>query len=84
MALTEQTKFFVGVLDDGQIELRKTRVILDGTDVVGEKHHRQVLEPGQDVQLFPLKIRDICAVVWTPEVIADFERKRAAQRSLEP
>lgn len=84
MAIIEQTKFFIGILDDGQIELRRSRIFLDNTitppDLVGEKHHRQVLEPGQDVSSFPLKIRQICNVVWTPQVIADYEAAKAARR----
>lgn len=79
MALNETTKFFLGILDDGQVELRKTRIITDS--VTGEKferHHRQVLEPGQDVTSQPNKVRQICAVVWTPQVIADYLAAKAA------
>lgn len=73
MALTESTKFFLGILDDGQIEFRKTRIIKDTVSgEIFEKHHRQVLEPGQDVTSFPNKIRQIAAVVWTPQVIAAY------------
>lgn len=78
MALTEKTKVFLGILDDGQVEFRKTRIIMDGTEIVGEKHHRQVLEPGQDVTSQPNKIRQICAVVWTPQVISDYQAAKAA------
>jgi len=81
MALTETTKFFLGILDDGQIEFRKTRVILDGVEVVGENHHRQVLVPGQDVTSFPAKIRNIAAVVWTPAVIAAYLAAKAAAQN---
>ena len=79
MAFTERFSFFLGILDDGQIEFRKTRVILDGVDIVGERHHRQVLEPGQDVTTFPLKIRQIANVVWTPAVVAAYEAAKAAR-----
>lgn len=76
MPLTEQIKFFHGILDDWQIEFRRTRVILDGTDVIGEKHFRQVLYPGQDVSAFPAKTRAICNFVWTPAVIAAYEANK--------
>lgn len=79
MALTETTKFFIGVHDDGQIEFRRTRVILDGEEVIGQKHHRQVLEPGQDVSQFPNRLRQIAQVVWTPQVIADYQAAKAAR-----
>ncbi len=83
MALTETTRFFLGILDDGQIEFRRTRQILDTAttppELVGEKHHRQVLEPGQDVTSLPTKVRQVCAVVWTPAVIAAYLAAKAAQ-----
>ena len=80
MSLTESIKLFLGVEDDGQIRLRTTRVILDSAEVVGEKHHSRVLEPGQDVSNFPPKVRTVCATVWTPEVIADYEAAKAARK----
>jgi hypothetical protein len=80
MAISDQFKFFIGVLEDGQIEYRKTRVLTDGPDVF-EKHFRQVLEPGQDVTSFPAKLRQICAVVWTPAVIAAYLAAKAAREA---
>ena len=83
MALTEQVKFYVGILDNGVIELRKTRVI---TDTVSgdtfDRNHRQVFEPGQDVTSQPAKIRNICALIWTPQVIADYVAWKASQPPL--
>ena len=80
MALTEQTRFFIGILDDGLVEYRRTRVLTDGEDVF-EKHHRQMLEPGQDIAAYPLKLRQICAVVWTPGVIAAYLAAKAAREA---
>lgn len=81
MAFTEQTKFFIGILDDGQIEFRRTRVIFDGVEVVGEKHHRQVLEPGQDVSSYPPKLRQVCNLIWTPQVITAYLAAKALRES---
>lgn len=50
---------------------------MDGTEFIGEKNIRQTLEPGQDVSTFPQKIRSICALVWTPAVIAAYQLKKA-------
>lgn len=84
MALSERTKTYMGILDDGQIELRRTRVILDGGEVIGERHHRQVLEPGQDVTLFPARVRRISEAVWTPQVIADYLAAKAVKLPIQP
>lgn len=82
MALSEQTRTFFGLEDDGQIGWRRTRVILDGTDVVAEKHVRVVLEPGQDVSAYPPKVRALCNFVWTPAVIAAYAAAKAARGTL--
>lgn len=78
-ALTEQAKIFHGIEDDGQIRLRRTRVILDGGEVVAERHTSQVLEPGQDVSAFAPRTRALCAFVWTPAVIAAYAAAKAAR-----
>jgi len=79
MAFTTRMAFFHGILDDGQIELRITRQVSDDLEMIGEKHHRQVLAPGQDVSTFPLKTRRICTAVWTPEVIEAYLAAKAAR-----
>ena len=78
MALTERTSYFIGVRDDGQIEFRKTRVFLEDGEMVAEKHFREVLEPGQDVSIYPNKLRQIANIIWTPQVIAAYQAAKAA------
>lgn len=68
----------IGILEDGQIEVRRTRRVFDGTDILGEKHMRFVLEPGQDVSNQPLRLQRICNTVWTAQVIADYAAAKAA------
>ena len=80
MALTEQPAFFIGIKEDGLIEYRKTRRIFEDGVFLTEKHHREVLEPGQDVTSYPNKLRQIAAVVWTPAVIAAYLAAKAAQQ----
>lgn len=78
MALVGSVKFFHGILDDGQIEFRRTRVVTDGDDVF-EKHFRQVLEPGQDVSGLPPRTQALCNFVWTPAVVAAYRAAKAAR-----
>jgi hypothetical protein len=73
MALTDQTVITsISILEDGQMQIRRTRRILDGTDLIGERHVRFVLEPGQDVSAQPPRVQAVCGVVWTPAVIATY------------
>jgi hypothetical protein len=84
MALSDSIEWFMGILDDGQIQLRRTRIIYDGAEEVARKHFRQVLQPGQDVSSFPARVRNVAAVVWTPAVISAWQQKQAAIAALLP
>lgn len=70
------------VLLDGQIQARLARVILDndGSELT-RTFHRQVLEPGQDVSAFPLRVRQLCAFLWTPEVVSAYAVAKAAREA---
>ena len=73
MALTEQTIISaMTILEDGQIQVRRSRRVYDGADMIGERYHREVLLPGQSILTQPPQVKEICAVVWTPDVIAAF------------
>lgn len=80
-------KFVIGlmsVLEDGQIQLRTDRVVLDhdGTEI-SRTYHRQVLEPGQDVSESPdTRLKAVTATVWTPDVVQAYETKKAANLKL--
>lgn len=82
MALTEDVQWFFGVQNDFQIEVRRTRVILDGAEVVAEKHQRFVVEPDQDVSAFPARVQFVCNRLFTAQVIADYKAAKAARPPL--
>lgn len=70
MALREVTVVSaIEVLEDGQIQIRRSRRVFDGSELLAERYHRVVLEPGQNVSTFPQRVQAICSVVWTQVVI---------------
>lgn len=80
MAITDTTVLsHIGILEDGQIQVRRTRRVFEGKEMLGEKHFRFVLEPGQDVTVLPPRLQAVCAAVWTPQVIADYVAAKAAR-----
>lgn len=82
MPITDKTVFdAITILEDGQIQVRRARVILDldGVTELSRTFNRAVLEPGQDVSSFPPKIRGICNLIWTPQVISDYLAAKAAR-----
>jgi hypothetical protein len=78
MAFTENLEWFIGIEDEGLIQLRRTRVIMDETGEIARRHHRMLLEPGQDISTLPLKVRQVAQVIWTPAVITAWQAKKAA------
>lgn len=82
MALTEQTVIdHIGILEDGQIQVRSARRILDNGVRIAETYHRVVLEPGQDVTSYPPRLQSVCATLWTPAVIALYLAAHAARQN---
>ena len=81
--LTEQIVISsIEVLEDGQIQVRRSRRIFDGVTRIAEQYHRHVLDPadplppGEDA-----RVQAVAQLLWTPSVIAERKQKRAeAQR----
>lgn len=85
MALSEQTVMDkIEVLEDGVIQVRQSRRIFDNGELVAERYHRSILEPGDPVTALPARLRSICQAVWTPQVISDYQAKKLARTSLGP
>ena len=80
--LTEQTVIsHIGVLEDGQLQIRRSRRIYDGTTMLAEQYHRHVVEPGQPLNQEDARVRVVAQVLWTPEVIQAFIQAKAARRN---
>ena len=66
------------ILEDGQIQLREEVVYEEDSVELFRKFHRRVLEPGvEDVASLPARLRAICEAIWTPDVITEYQRKKA-------
>jgi hypothetical protein len=63
---------------NGLMELRLATVIEEDGQELGRKFFREVLEPGQNVSTYPGKVKSLCALIWTPQVISDYAAAKAA------
>lgn len=82
MAITDKIVYdSITILEDGQIMLRRARVVLDndGITEISRQFHRTVLEPGQDVTSYPARVRALCGFIWTPAVIAAYLAAKESQ-----
>lgn len=78
MALSEQTVLSaITILEDGQIQVRRSRRVFDGVERIAEQYHRHVLDPGDDVTSEDARVRAVCTALWTPAVIAARRAVRA-------
>jgi len=59
------------VLNDGQIQIRERTTVLEDSVELSHSYHRRVFVPGSVIE-GDQRVKDIAAVVHTPQVITDF------------
>ena len=63
--------------ENGTILVREaTRIMKDGQQIA-QTFHRWSVAPGSDVSAMPQSVQDIAALVWTQEVVAEYQAKMA-------
>ncbi len=80
-AFTEDTAYKIEVLNDGQIQVRRSDIVLKDGVEIARTYHRHVLSPTDDVSKEVDRVQDIAGVVWTPTLIAEFEAAKAEKES---
>ena len=70
----------IEVIEDGSVQVRtKTAIMEDGKQISGN-FHRHVVAPGDDYSNEDERVKAICAVTHTAEVIAAYKAKLAEQQ----
>jgi hypothetical protein len=64
------------ILEDGQIQVRKSIRVLEDGVILSQTFHRHVVEPDSDISAQDQKVKDICAVVHTEAVKTAFISKK--------
>ena len=84
--LTETTSVSaITILEDGQLQIRRSRRVFDGPDMIAEQYHRHVLDPadplppGEDA-----RVRAVANALWTPAVVAARQQFKADQAARRP
>ena len=72
----------ITILEDGQIQIRRSRRVFDGPDMIAEQYHRYVLTPGDDVAQEDARVKAVAGLLWTPAVIQAYRDNRAKNRIL--
>jgi len=70
MAFTDKIVLRIGVTDQEDLEVRRTRIIFEDGEEISRAHQRMTLSPGQDYSSLPTRVQRIAAVMHTPEAVA--------------
>ena len=81
MALEKQTVVdLIETLENGCVQVRTATRILDDGAVISSSFHRHVVAPGDDYSQEDSRVQAICAVVQTPEVVAQYKAMQEANQ----
>jgi hypothetical protein len=81
MALTKETVVDqITVTENGIVLVREVTRIMENGKELSKQYHRNSFAPASDVSKQPKNVKDICALTWTPEVIAAYEAQIAANQ----
>jgi hypothetical protein len=79
MALIKETAVDqITVTENGTVLVREVTKIMEDGKELSKQYHRSSFAPASDVSKQPKNVKDICALTWTPEVIAAYEAQVAA------
>lgn len=79
--LTEQTLISaITILEDCQLQIRRSRRVFDGTEMIAEQYHRHVLAPGDNTTLEDARVQAVASLLWTPTVIQAYRDAQAQNR----
>ena len=74
MALTEKKVIdLIEITENGSLQIREANVIEKDGIIIAKTFHRYVLSPGDDVSDKEQRIKDIAAIVWTADVIREYQ-----------
>lgn len=81
MALDKQTVIDrIEVVENGTVQVRQATIITEDGNQISRTFHRWVITPSQDYSDQEDKVKAICQVTHTPEVIAVYQAQQEANR----
>jgi hypothetical protein len=65
----------IQILEDGTMQIRKSTIIEEDGIELSRTYHRHCKHPGDDVTNEDSKVKSVSTVIWTPQVINDYQEK---------
>lgn len=73
----------VEVVENGSVQVRTKTAVLENDEEISSKFHRHVVAPGDDYSQEDDRVKAICQVTHTPEVIAAYQAMMEANKPVE-
>ena len=70
----------IEVVENGIVQVRQATIITENGNQLSRTFHRWVITPSQDYSDQEDKVKDICRVAHTPEVIAAYQAQQEANK----
>ena len=81
MSLQKEIKIDrIEVVENGTVQVRQATIITEDGNQISRTFHRWVITPSQDYSDQEDKVKAICQVAHTPEVIAAYKAQQEANR----
>jgi len=77
MSLDKQVKIDqIEVVENGTVQVRQATIITENGNQISRTFHRWCIVPGQDYSTQEQKVKDICKVAHTEEVINAYKTQQ--------
>ena len=81
MSLKKEIKIDqIEIIENGTVQVRQATIITEDGNQISRTFHRWVITPSQDYSDQDDKVKAICQVTHTPEVIAAYQAQQEANR----
>ena len=81
MALEKQEVVdLIEVTENSSVQIRIATRIIEDSQTISSAFHRKVVAPGDDYSQEDPRVQAICAVVQTPEVVAQYQAQLEANK----
>jgi hypothetical protein len=82
MALEKQISVdLIEVIENGAVQVRTNTRILEDGQIISSSLHRFVINPGDDYSQQDEKVKAICGVIQTPQIIEAYKAAVAAREN---
>jgi len=78
MAFTQTSAYKIEINENLSIGVRRADIVLKDDVEIARSYHRTCFTPGSDVSAAPKIAQDVAAVLWTSEVVAEYQSATGA------